>query len=121
MPEPVVVGAFTRENDWWLGYVDDIPLGEGRAYRVGEVELAVFRTRAGALYATQARCPHRNGPLADGITGGATLVCPLHGFKFDLATGRSIGETCAGLRIYAVSTGAAGELFVNTAEPGAPA
>ncbi len=31
MLEPVLLGAFTTQNDWWLGHVDDIPLGEGRA------------------------------------------------------------------------------------------
>ena len=53
-------------------------------------EIAVFHTRAGGVYATQALCPHRQGPLADGLIGGTTLLCPLHAWKFDLATGEAL-------------------------------
>ena len=72
-----------------LENVDAIPVGEGRAFTVGERRIAVFRNRQGELYATQARCPHRGGPLFDGLLGGCTVICPLHGMRFDLTTGRS--------------------------------
>ena len=75
-----------------LGSVDFIPLGEGRAYKVGDVGIAVFRQRDGKLFATQSQCPHRQGPLADGIVGAGTVICPFHAWKFDLATGRCAGE-----------------------------
>jgi nitrite reductase (NADH) small subunit len=78
-----------------LGHLESIPLGEGRVFEVGARRLAVFRSRAGGVYATQADCPHRGGPLADGLLGGHTLVCPLHALKFDLATGRSSDGSCA--------------------------
>jgi nitrite reductase (NADH) small subunit len=52
--------------------------------------VAVFHTRAGDVFATQAQCPHKAGPLADGMVGDATLVCPLHDWRFDLATGTAI-------------------------------
>ncbi len=54
----------------------------------------MFRTRGGVVYATQALCPHRDGPLIDGLLGGTTLVCPLHAWKFDLATGRPVNGDC---------------------------
>lgn len=73
-----------------LGPVDQIPLGEGRAYLVGDEPVAVFRPRAGGLYALRAICPHRGGPLADGLTDGEVVVCPLHNHQFALADG-----TCA--------------------------
>ena len=75
-----------------LGSVDFIPLGEGRAYKVGDVGIAVFRQRDGKLFATQSQCPHRQGPLADGIVGAGTVICPFHAWKFDLTTGRCAGE-----------------------------
>ena len=75
-----------------LGSVDFIPLGEGRAYKVGDLGIAVFRQRDGKLFATQSQCPHRQGPLADGIVGAGTVICPFHAWKFDLATGRCAGE-----------------------------
>ena len=69
-----------------IGSVDQIPPGEGRNFIVEQEQIAVFRTHAGEVYATQATCPHRNGPLADGLLGGATIVCPLHDRTFDLRT-----------------------------------
>jgi nitrite reductase (NADH) small subunit len=75
-----------------LGSVDFIPLGQGRAYKIGDVSVAVFRQRDGKLFATQGQCPHRQGPLADGIVGAGTVICPFHAWKFDLATGRCAAE-----------------------------
>jgi nitrite reductase (NADH) small subunit len=75
-----------------LGSIDFIPLGEGRSYKVGDIAIAVFRQRDGKLFATQNQCPHRQGPLADGIVGAGTVICPFHAWKFDLATGRCAGE-----------------------------
>jgi nitrite reductase (NADH) small subunit len=95
-----------------LGLVDAIPHGEGRNYRVGETLVAVFRSRDGGLFATQASCPHREGPLADGLVGGQTLVCPLHEWSFDLATGKALNGTC-NLAVYSVATGPANELLLE--------
>ena len=65
--------------------ISEIPPGEGRNFSAFGEEVAVFHTRAGQVYAVQASCPHRGGPLADGLVGGTTLICPLHSWKFDLA------------------------------------
>jgi len=75
-----------------VGTCAQIPLGEGRSFIVGRTELAVFHTREGAVFATQAMCPHRAGPLADGLTDSATVVCPLHDRVFSLATGLGLGN-----------------------------
>jgi nitrite reductase (NADH) small subunit len=72
-----------------LGPVDEIPLGEGRAYAVGDDMVAVFRLRDGSLRAVSAVCPHRAGPLADGQIDLKVVVCPLHLNAFDLTTGCS--------------------------------
>jgi len=78
-----------------LGPLSQIPPGEGRNFLVAGVEIAVFHSRDGRVYATQAQCPHRGGPLADGLTDGATVVCPLHDRIFSLASGEGIGNACA--------------------------
>ena len=57
-------------------------------------DIAVFRCRSGEVYATEAECPHRGGPLADGLVGGHSVICPLHGFVFDLRTGEAAGQEC---------------------------
>jgi nitrite reductase (NADH) small subunit len=72
-----------------LGPVDEIPLGEGRAYAVGDDMVAVFRLRDGSLRAVSAVCPHQGGPLADGQIDLKVVVCPLHLHAFDLTTGCS--------------------------------
>jgi nitrite reductase/ring-hydroxylating ferredoxin subunit len=85
-----------------LGPADDIPLGEGRAYAVGDDMVAVFRLRDGSLRALSAVCPHRGGPLADGQIDLKVVVCPLHLNAFDLATGCSTTGQPP-LTVYAVS------------------
>ena len=70
-----------------LGSIDAIPLGQGRCYVVGNREVAVFRQRNGTLFATQNRCPHRQGPLSEGLVGDGRVICPLHAHQFNLETG----------------------------------
>jgi len=93
-----------------LGPVEEIPLGGGRTFVVGEEAVAVFRTRVGRLFATQAFCPHARGPLADGMIGGAAVLCPLHSFAFDLESGRCLTGGAAALRSYPVSVDADGQI-----------
>ena len=71
-----------------------IPAGEGRTFLVCGKRIAVFHTRAGDVFATQADCPHKAGPLADGLLGGTTLVCPLHSWKWDIASGEPQMASC---------------------------
>jgi len=78
-----------------LGSVEDIPIGQGRCFIVKGEEVAVIRSRDGHLSAIENKCPHLKGPLSDGIVGGGKVICPLHGHKFDLKTGKgSEGHEC---------------------------
>lgn len=100
------------------GPADRIPLGQGRTCHVAGEEIAVFRPREGRLFAVQARCPHRGGPLADGLTGAGRVLCPLHGFAFELDTGEPVGHACGALRTYPVSLTPAGDLLIEVDVPG---
>jgi nitrite reductase (NADH) small subunit len=102
-------------NTLWydLGPADAIPPGEGRVFRVDRAQIAVFRTRAGELFATQPHCPHKRGPLADGIVGSGTVVCPLHAYKYDLATGAPVGHQCGTLVTYPVQLGPDGRIELS--------
>jgi nitrite reductase (NADH) small subunit len=93
-----------------LGPLSAIPAGDGRNIDVLGQKLAIFHTRAGAVFAVQAECPHRGGPLADGLVGGTTLICPLHAWKFDLATGEALFGEC-GLKTYSVRVGESGDIL----------
>ena len=99
-----------------LGSLDRIPPGEGRVVRVGNTDITIFRTRGGAVYATQAACPHRSGPLADGLVGPDSVICPLHSYKFELATGQPLGNTCDALKTYDIAVNGAGELILGLGE-----
>jgi nitrite reductase (NADH) small subunit len=82
-----------------LGPVEQVPVGEGRAFTMGSEQIAVFRLRDGTLRATQARCPHAGGPLADGQLDPTAVVCPLHLRAFSFADGSCAdGER---IRVYA--------------------
>ncbi|MFG1607562.1 Rieske (2Fe-2S) protein [Actinoplanes sp. NPDC049265] len=75
-----------------LGRLSEIPLGEGRAYAVGDDRIAVFRLRDGSVRALSAICSHRGGPIADGQIDTKVVICPLHLTAFDLTTGCSNGD-----------------------------
>jgi nitrite reductase (NADH) small subunit len=98
-----------------LGPSSLIPSGEGRVFEVGTQRVAVFRTRHGELFATQAECPHRGGPLADGLVGAGRVVCPLHAFQFDLRTGEPVRNSCEPLITYFVTESADGRLLLGPA------
>lgn len=67
--------------------LDDLPVGLGRPFRVGDRVIAVFRSRSGKVFAVDGVCPHRGGPLADGMLAGDQVVCPYHAFRYDARTG----------------------------------
>jgi nitrite reductase (NADH) small subunit len=96
-----------------LGPIEHIPPGEGRVYHVCNNEIAIFRTRTGQVYATQALCSHRAGPLADGLVGAGRVICPLHGYVFELATGQPVENSCKQLRTYSVTLNDANEIVLT--------
>ena len=93
--------------------VEDIPIGEGRALAVGDEQVAVFRLRDGTLRALGAVCPHRGGPLADGLLDDNVVVCPLHGYTYDLKTGAETSQDGASVRAYAATANAQQEISVR--------
>jgi nitrite reductase (NADH) small subunit len=86
-----------------IGSVDQIPKGEARIFKVDGRDIAIYHTRSGEVFATQPDCPHRGGPLADGLIGGTSVVCPLHDRSFDLRTGKNLSGDCIDIRTYPVT------------------
>jgi len=68
---------------------DILPLGARRWRRADGVEIAVFRTDAGGVFALRDKCPHKGGPLSQGIVFGESVACPLHNWCIGLADGRA--------------------------------
>jgi nitrite reductase (NADH) small subunit len=90
-------------TDVVVGSVDEIPVGEGRTFAVDDCQIAVFRLRDGTLRAIDAVCPHRGGPLADGLADDTVVVCPLHGHTFNLCSGAETAGGELSVRSYPVA------------------
>jgi nitrite reductase (NADH) small subunit len=81
-------------GDWIdVGALDAIPRRGARTVPVaGGEELAVFRTGEDRVFALVNRCPHKGGPLSQGIVHGDQVACPLHNWRISLASGSAQGE-----------------------------
>ncbi|AJP73377.1 nitrite reductase small subunit NirD [Sphingomonas hengshuiensis] len=79
--------------DWLdIGWLDQIPVRGSRTVPVtGGDEIAVFRTGDNQVFALVNRCPHKGGPLSQGIVHGHSVACPLHNWSIALATGTAQG------------------------------
>jgi nitrite reductase (NADH) small subunit len=78
----------------WLdiGRLDEIPVRGARTVPVaGGEEIAVFRTGDNQVFALVNRCPHKKGPLSQGIVHGHSVSCPLHNWNISLASGEAQG------------------------------
>lgn len=98
--------------DHRVGPLDAVPRGEGRVFLAGGQRMAVFRTHADGVFATQELCPHLGGPLADGLIDGATVICPLHDRVYDLRHGNGVNTDCR-VQTYPARVGADGVIVVT--------
>lgn len=90
--------SMTRRIRWIeVGAVDDVPRRGARQVVTPDGPVAVFRTHDDRVFAIEDRCPHKGGPLSQGIVHGASVTCPLHNWVIDLQTGAAQGtdEGCA--------------------------
>lgn len=71
--------------------IDDIPRQGSRVLQTPVGAVALFRTLDDQVYALLNRCPHKGGPLSQGIVHGQRVTCPLHSWVLDLASGQAVG------------------------------
>jgi nitrite reductase (NADH) small subunit len=74
-----------------IGALDGVPMRGARVIKTSTGCIAVFRTGANEAFALEDRCPHRGGPLSQGIVHGTSVTCPLHNWVFSLTTGEAQG------------------------------
>lgn len=86
-PRPAIL---EREGRWALARVDELAAGVGRRFLAAGVELLAIRV-GNDIHVLHGRCPHRHAPLTDAVVEEDRLICPHHGWDFELATGRSQG------------------------------
>ncbi|MCX7889718.1 MAG: nitrite reductase small subunit NirD [Rhodobacteraceae bacterium] len=72
-----------------IGALEDIPRRGARVLRTPQGCVAVFRTEDDRVFALDDRCPHRGGPLSEGIVHGDAVTCPLHGLVIGLTDGQA--------------------------------
>ena len=86
-------GAVNMIAKNWLdvGAVADIPLRGARVIAAPNGDIAVFKAADGTLFALRDRCPHKGGPLSQGIVHGHAVTCPLHNWVISLENGEAQG------------------------------
>lgn len=84
-----------------VGPLSDIPREGARLIRTHLGCVAVFRTADDQVFALEDRCPHKGGPLSEGIVHGTSVTCPLHNQVFNLNTGAGTEDT---VRTFAIRT-----------------
>ncbi|WCM94804.1 nitrite reductase small subunit NirD [Acidovorax sp. NCPPB 2350] len=98
--------------------VDDIPvLGSRRVSRPRGLDVAVFRNDAGEVFALLDRCPHKGGPLSQGIVFGRSVACPLHNWSIGLCDGQAAAPDEGCTPKFSVKV-EGGEVFLDAFELG---
>lgn len=85
-----------------IGPVNSIPKLGSRVVRRAGGDIALFRAGDGRIYALDNACPHKGGPLADGMVHGCRVTCPLHNWVMDLETGEAIAPDQGRVRTWPV-------------------
>lgn len=75
----------------YVGSIQDIPKRGARRVKQGEITIAIFRTADDRVFAIEDKCPHKNGPLSEGIVHDGCVTCPLHNWVISLETGAAQG------------------------------
>jgi len=79
-------------SDWIeITQLDEIPVLGSRVVKTDSMDIAIFRTSDDRIFAVKDACPHKQGPLSQGIVHGTSVTCPLHNWKIDLASGEALG------------------------------
>lgn len=95
-----------------IGSTNDIPRRGARCIVTPGGSIAVFRTVDDQFFAIEDRCPHKAGPLSQGIVHGAAVTCPLHNWVISLETGRALGADEGSVRTFPLRE-ENGQLFIS--------
>jgi nitrite reductase (NADH) small subunit len=85
-----------------IGTINDIPRRGARCVNTPEGRIAVFRTMEDQIFAIDDHCPHKGGPLSQGIVHGAAVTCPLHNWVISLETGKALGADEGSVKTIAI-------------------
>ena len=94
-----------------IGSINDIPRRGARCVASPRGRIAVFRTGDDQIFAMDDRCPHKGGPLSQGIVHGNSVTCPLHNWVISLETGKALGADEGAVRTIPIKVDG-DELFI---------
>jgi nitrite reductase (NADH) small subunit len=97
-----------------IGALTDIPRNGARVVKTRAGCIAIFRTATDQVFALDDRCPHKGGPLSEGIVHGGLVTCPLHNWVFDMTTGAAQGADTGRVATYPVTV-AGGRILLDLA------
>lgn len=72
-----------------IAHVNELKPGEGKVVTANGLDIALFNVD-GTFYAIENTCPHRGGPLGEGMLDAGVVTCPWHGWRYDVKTGQSV-------------------------------
>ncbi len=104
------------ENWIQIGTLDDFPRQGARIVVTATKEIAVFRTLDDQVFALDNRCPHKGGPLAQGIVHGHRVTCPMHGWAIALESGEAVAPDVGGAHRYDIKVDQ-GRVVLGRADP----
>lgn len=94
-----MANKMNEQTENWIevGSIDDIPVQGARVVQTDKGDIAVFRTLEDEVFALRDQCPHKGGPLSQGIVHGNKVTCPLHNWNIHLESGMAVApdEGCA--------------------------
>lgn len=96
-----------------VGKLEDIPPLGARTVQSAKGDIAVFRTRDNDVFALRDKCPHKGGPLSQGIVHGKRVTCPLHNWVIELADGNAVAPDVGCAKKYEVKV-EGGMIYLNT-------
>ncbi|MGA0542212.1 nitrite reductase small subunit NirD [Neotabrizicola sp. VNH66] len=100
-----------------IGPLSDIPPQGARVVKTPQGCIAVFRTATDQVFALTDRCPHKGGPLSEGIVHGDRVTCPLHNWVFDMNTGAAQGADVGQVGTWPARV-QGGQVFLDLSQPG---
>ena len=96
-----------------VGTVNELAAGQGKLVQIDGQRIALFNVN-GTYHATDAVCPHEDGPLHEGVVDGETIICPWHGYDFHVKTGECLVDSELRVTTFDVTT-EGNDLFIQVA------
>lgn len=80
--------------------LEEIPFMGSRVVEIGELEIAIFKTKDDSIFAVNNTCPHKKGKLSEGLVHEHIVTCPLHNWNIDLKSGEALGNDHGCTNVY---------------------